>query len=108
MIQHEPDTSLTDTNSMQLLSSSPQHSESDTTTNKQSDTKDRPKLWISGCFRIDPRVLIFSTQLIITMCILVLCITKLGINDTCENHAFYGNIVMTIVGLWMPSPLFKR
>lgn len=62
-------------------------------------------MWKSGCFRVDPRMFLFSAQLIISLMILGFCLVKLFYSDTCEAQALYGNIVITLIGLWMPSPL---
>jgi hypothetical protein len=61
--------------------------------------------WKSGCFQIDPRMTLFSAQLLISLLILIFCLSKLYKSDTCEAQSLYGNIIITLVGLWMPSPL---
>lgn len=62
-------------------------------------------MWKSGCFRVDPRMFLFSAQLLISLMILTFCLVKLFYSDTCEAQQLYGNIVITLIGLWMPSPL---
>jgi hypothetical protein len=67
----------------------------------------RPFFWQSACFRVDPRFAIFAVQFIISCCVLGVCVGKLILEDSCETQSFYGNILMTMIGLWMPSPLSK-
>jgi len=63
------------------------------------------KGWRSACFTIDPRFTTFVCQFVISFVALALCVFKLRETDTCEAQSFYGNILTTLLGLWMPSPL---
>lgn len=68
----------------------------------------KPFFWRSACFTLDPRFTIFVCQFFISFIVLVLCVLKLIDSDTCEVQSFYGNILTTVIGLWMPSPLSKQ
>lgn len=67
-----------------------------------------PFMWQSGCMRIDPRCTVFTCQFVISFFALTLCGIKLYESDSCETQSFYGNILTTLIGLWMPSPLASK
>ena len=65
--------------------------------------------WKSCCSTVDPRMFLFSAQLAISLLILIFCVVKLLQSDSCETQSLYGNILITLLGLWMPSPMvFKK
>lgn len=65
--------------------------------------------WKSCCFSIDARFTVFSAQFLLTFMVLMLCIIELHrSNGSCEAVSFYGNVLTTLIGLWMPSPLMSR
>ena len=64
-----------------------------------------PFFWESCCFRADPRFVTFACQFLISFAVLVLCVSQLVVSDSCETQSFYGSILSTIIGIWMPSPL---
>jgi hypothetical protein len=64
-----------------------------------------PFFWESCCFRMDPRFTTFACQFFISCVVLVLCVTQLAASDSCETQSFYGSVLSTIIGIWMPSPL---
>lgn len=65
--------------------------------------------WKSCCFAIDARFTVFSAQFILTFMALTLCLVELHrSNGSCEAVGFYGNVLTTLIGLWMPSPLMSR
>jgi hypothetical protein len=66
-----------------------------------------PFFWESCCFRVDPRFVVFACQFLISFVVLVLCVTELLDSDSCETQSFYGSILSTVIGIWMPSPLSK-
>jgi hypothetical protein len=68
----------------------------------------KPFLWQSGCFRLDPRFTLFACQFIITFAIVALCVEKLLHDDSCETQSFYGNILTTMAGIWLPSPFSAK
>ena len=78
----------------------------DTSSSYRSDSP--PFFWQSACLKkIDPRMFLFCSQFIISIMIRSFCIMKLWKTDSCEAQSLYGNMVITIIGLWMPSPLQK-
>lgn len=86
------------------------HSESKTEIDplvREARTPRKPFFWRSGCFALDPRFTIFACQFLISFTVMVTCVLKLISSDTCETQSFYGNILTTMIGLWMPSPLSK-
>ena len=60
--------------------------------------------WQSCCFVIDRRATKFFAQLIISFLIMVFCIVMLIRNETCESQQLYSGILMTIIGIMLPSP----
>lgn len=64
-----------------------------------------PYFWRSACFDLDPRFTVFACQFIISFVVLALSVIKLMNNDTCPTQSFYGTILSTLIGIWMPSPL---
>lgn len=81
---------------------------------KREDTIDKTKIknpfyWRSCCFKLDPRFTIFTCQFVMSLLVLLLCVAQLHRNNgNCESTSFYGNILTTILGLWMPSPLANK
>lgn len=73
--------------------------------NDEKDTESTGFLWKTSCRKIDPRMFLFCAQLTITLMVLLFAMSKLFVSDRCEEQMLYGNMVITIVGLWMPSPL---
>jgi hypothetical protein len=65
----------------------------------------QPTTWRSCCFELDSRMILFTCQYSISIFILLFCLGKLWVSDTCESQSLYGNIVITLIGLWMPSPM---
>lgn len=61
--------------------------------------------WRSACFVIDARMTLFVVQSIISLLVLGVCVYDLVTDGSCESQAFYGNILMTLVGIWLPSPM---
>ncbi len=74
-------------------------------TTVQPRKKEPRYLWRSGCMELDSRFVIFAAQFLISLLILVFCATKLTRLDTCEAQSLYGNIILTLMGVWMPSPI---
>jgi hypothetical protein len=72
---------------------------------KQQEEEPAATGWRSACFTLDPHFTTFVCQFIISFAALVLCVSQLWVSDSCESQSFYGNILTTLLGLWMPSPL---
>jgi hypothetical protein len=65
--------------------------------------------WKSCCFQLDARFTVFSAQFLLTFMVLLLCLVELHrSNGSCEAVSFYGNVLTTLIGLWMPSPLMPK
>ena len=89
-------------------SSVPIDIEANTIINKTEDPK--RYLWrsCSGC-DIDKRVLLFSCQASISLLTLTLCIYMLITNqDDCDSNQMYSNILMMLLGVWLPQPNMKK
>ena len=65
--------------------------------------------WKSCCFSLDARFTVFMAQFTLSAAALLLCCVELHrSNGKCEAVAFYGNVLTTLIGLWMPSPLTPK
>jgi hypothetical protein len=60
--------------------------------------------WQSCCMTIDRRATRYFSQLAIAMLIMVFCIVMLIRNDDCPSQQLYSGILMTIIGIMLPSP----
>jgi hypothetical protein len=61
----------------------------------------------SGCL-IDKNLLVFSSQLTISVTIIVFALYQLTVSRTCERDSLYAGIVSLILGCWLPSPVSTR
>lgn len=61
-----------------------------------------------GHTKIDGRFFLFLAQFAVSMLILSFCCYKLRYLDTCDAQSLYGNIIITLMGLWMPSPIAMK
>jgi hypothetical protein len=57
----------------------------------------------SGC-ELDPRVLLFFTSFIISVGVIVFCIYEISLSKTCEATTTFMNLLMFILGVWVPRP----
>ena len=63
----------------------------------------------SCCLKTDKRALLFFSQLSISLITLLVCIYQLITHhDDCENNQLYSNILMMILGVWVPQPNMKK
>jgi hypothetical protein len=60
--------------------------------------------WQSCCMTIDRRATRYFTQLGIAIMIITFCIVQLIRNETCESQSLYSGILMTVIGVMLPSP----
>jgi hypothetical protein len=60
--------------------------------------------WQSCCFQLDRRAVRFFSQFAIAILIIAFCIIQLIRNDTCESQQLYSGILMTIIGIMLPTP----
>ena len=63
----------------------------------------------SCCLTMDIRAVKFFSQLSISISILALCISQLVTHyDDCNSNQMYSNILMMIIGVWVPAPEYKK
>jgi len=63
----------------------------------------------SCCLIMDFRAVKFFSQLGISLLILGLCISQLVIHyDDCNSNQLYSNILMMIIGVWVPQPQYNK
>ena len=67
-------------------------------------------IWKSCCgMNIDKRVLLFSCQATISIMTLILCIFMLITHhNDCDSNQMYSNILMMLLGVWLPQPNMKK
>ena len=58
----------------------------------------------SCCMTIDRRATRYFTQLAIAVMIITFCIVQLVRNEECESQQLYSGILMTVIGVMLPSP----
>jgi hypothetical protein len=77
--------------------------------NKRSNPIHSGELWrsCSGCL-CDKNLLVFSSQLTISVTIIVFALYQLSVSRTCERDSLYAGIVSLILGCWLPSPVSTR
>lgn len=68
-------------------------------------------LYTCCCFKgsTDRRLLTFLAQLGLSTLVMVFCIYKLSVDNSCackdnNQNTFYSSVLMTILGLFMPAP----
>jgi hypothetical protein len=69
-------------------------------------------LYSCCCFSgsTDRRLLTFLAQLGLSSLVMIFCIYKLSVEDSCSCHpnnnhnTFYSGVLMTILGIFLPSP----
>ena len=70
----------------------------------------RDYIWRSCCgLETDKRILLFSCQASISIITLSLCVYMLITHqDDCDSNQLYSNILMMILGVWLPKPNMKK
>ena len=61
----------------------------------------------SCCLVMDKRALSFFSTLSISFTVIVFCIVKLSIVESCEEQNTYIGLLTLILGIWIRSPTFK-
>lgn len=62
----------------------------------------------SCCLLVDKRALLFFSQLGISISVLIVCLYQLITHhDDCDSNQMYSNILMMILGVWLPQPKFN-
>ena len=66
--------------------------------------------WRSCCgMAVDKRILLFSCQASISIITLTLCVYMLITHkEDCDSNQLYSNILMMILGVWLPQPNMKK
>ena len=59
----------------------------------------------SGCGKCDKHLLIFTSQLSISIMVIVFSMYQLLISQSCERDGLYSGTLTFIVGSWLPSPI---
>ena len=66
-------------------------------------------IWKSCCLEVDRRAVIFFSQLSISLTIIIFCLIQLWTHhDDCDKNQLYSNMLMMIVGVWIPQPKMKK
>ena len=60
--------------------------------------------WRSCCFTADKRVIVFISQLLISLLVICFCLRQLIYSTTCETDQLYTGLLSLILGTWLPSP----
>jgi hypothetical protein len=60
--------------------------------------------WVSCCFRCHKGALVYFTQLTIALIVIIFCIVKLILSQTCETDQLYSGILMLEAGTFRPNP----
>ena len=61
----------------------------------------RTYLWRSCCLEMDSRALLFFSQLVISLLVLIFCIYEIAVSDDAQWAKMTGTF---IIGVWLPSP----
>lgn len=62
-------------------------------------------LFRSCCFELDRRVLVFTTQFIISLLVLIMAAIQIeAIDSSCEAKSPWISLVAAVLGFWLPQP----
>ena len=75
---------------------------------EQNDTDTATNEWRSCCFTTDKNAVQFGGQLCVSLLVIMFCMFQLFYNEDCNSQALYTGILMTVVGVWVPTPTFKQ
>ncbi len=64
--------------------------------------------WQSCCMRINKDAIMFFTRAFFTLLVMAFCMIELYYSDTCETQTLYTGILMTCVGVWLPTPAYIK
>jgi len=68
---------------------------------------DSSYIWRSCCLEVDKRVVVFTSQFIITLMIITFSLYQLAQKNTCEHQQFYSSLITMLIGIFLPSPRVK-
>jgi len=63
--------------------------------------------WTSCCLKMDKRAVLFFSQLIFSLSICSFSIGMMVYNQDCPTYSRFSPLLTMIIGVWMPSPIFK-
>ena len=65
-------------------------------------------MWKCGNVIMDRQVVLYFSQLGISLSVLSLCMYNLVVHyDDCNNNQLYSGLLTMIIGIWTPSPKMK-
>jgi hypothetical protein len=65
-------------------------------------------IWRSCCgMKLDKRVVVFTSQFIIALMIVIFSLFQLSISNDCNHNQLYTGLLTMIVGIFLPSPRVK-
>jgi len=60
-------------------------------------------LWRSCCCKLDRRALLFATQFVISVFVLLFAMSEITFGRDADSCA-YMNVITSLLGYWLPSP----
>ena len=60
--------------------------------------------WKSGCLIMDKRATMFFTTLFISVGVMIFCIVKLCLAESCEEGNQWMALLTLVLGIWIKSP----
>ena len=72
------------------------------------DENEAVSSWSSCCFNIDPHAAIFFSQLSISIGCIGFSIYQLIKLEDCNSQQAYMALLLMILGVWLPSPKYKK
>ena len=70
--------------------------------------EEQVKIWKSCCFSINKEVVVFITQNLIGVLIILFCIFKLNDDLDCSEQQTFISLLTFIVGILLPNPKFTK
>lgn len=61
-------------------------------------------VWRSCCLILDSRAVLFFSQLVISIAIIIFCIRQLMQFNDGDSQRNYGMLLTFMIGLWFPAP----
>ena len=74
---------------------------------EQEEKEEESKIWKSCCFSINREVVVFITQNLIGLLIILFCIVKLNDDLDCSDQQTFISLLTFIVGILLPNPRFS-
>ena len=65
-------------------------------------------MWQSCCITLDKRATLFFSQLLISVIIVVFCVSMLVYNQDCATFSRYSPLITFMVGVWLPQPQLRE